>query len=115
MNNDNGNSLLKTSREALDESIEHLDAHTLSRLNQARQKALSQEKSASPAGIPWMPAAGSLAMLSVAIVVGSLFLSSPESSLNNLDEAEFMANNEEIELMEDLEFVTWLIEQEHAS
>lgn len=114
MNRDNDNSLLERSREALDESIEHLDAHTLSRLNQARQKALSQEKSATLINIPWIPATSSLAMLSVAVVVGSLFLSSPELSLNNLDEAEFMANNEEIELMEDLEFVTWLIEEEHA-
>ncbi len=95
-------------------SIDKLDAQTLSRLNQARQKALSQNERALFANIPWLPA-GSLAMLSIAVVVGSLFLSSPDTSFNNLDEAEFMASNEDIELMQDLEFIAWLIEEEHAS
>ena len=112
MNKDND--LLKTSRDALDESVEHLDANTLSRLNQARQKALSQKESSPPVNIHWIPA-GALAALSITVIVGSLILSSPESSLTNLDEAEFMATNEEIELVEDLEFVAWLIEQENAS
>ena len=112
MNNDNENDLLKTSRDALNESVEHLDASTLSRLNQARQKALSQENNRPVINISWIPA-GALTALSIAIVVG-LLLSSPEPALNNLDEAEFMASNEEIELMEDLEFVAWLIEQENA-
>ena len=112
MNKDND--LLKTSRDALNESVEHLDASTLSRLNQARQKALSQEESSPLINIPWIPA-GALAALSLTVVVGFLTLPSPESSLTNLDEAEFMATNEEIELAEDLEFVAWLIEQENAS
>jgi hypothetical protein len=110
MNNESN--LLKTSRDALNESIENLDANTLSRLNQARQKALSQEDNRPLVNIFWIPA-GALAALSIAVVVG-LLLSSPEISLNNLDEAEFMATNEEIELVEDLEFVAWLIEQENA-
>lgn len=114
MNKDSDDNLLTTAQQALNESVDHLDANTLSRLNQARQKALSQKKSTTLINIPWTPA-GAVAALSVAIVVGSLFLSSPESSLNNLDEVEFIASNEEIELAEDLEFVAWLIEQEHAS
>ncbi len=114
MNKDNENDILKTAQQALGESVEHLDANTLSRLNQARQKALSQEKSSLFDNITWIPA-GAVAALSITIVVGSLFLFSPEPSFNNLDEAEFMAGNEEIELMEDLEFVAWLIEQDHAS
>ncbi len=114
MNKDNENDILKTTQQALNESIEHLDASTLSRLNQARQKALSQGRNTLLNNIPWIPASA-VAALSVTVVVGLLFLSSPELSLNNLDEAEFMASNEEIELIEDLEFVEWLIEQEHAS
>jgi hypothetical protein len=114
MNKDNENNVLKNSRDALNDSIEHLDANTLSRLNQARQKSLSQKENSPLINIPWIPA-GALAALSITVVVGSLFLSSPESSLTNLDEAEFMATNEEIELVEDLEFVAWLIEQENAS
>ena len=114
MNNDNDNTLLESSHEALDESIEHLDAQTLSRLNQARQQALSQKKDRSRTGAIWIPA-GSLATFSVVVFVGLIFLSSPDPVLNNLDEAEFMASNEEMALIEDLEFITWLIEEENAS
>lgn len=114
MNRDSDNSLLETSQQALNDSIDKLDAQTLSRLNQARQKALSKNERTLFANIPWLPA-GSLAMLSIAVVVGSLLLSSPDISFNNLDEAEFMASNEDIELMEDLEFIAWLIEEENAS
>lgn len=114
MNKDNDNSLLETSQEALNDSIDRLDAHTLSRLNQARQKALSQEKRNAFTGISWLPA-GTLAMLALAVIAGSLFLSSPNTPFNNLEEVEFMASNEDIELMEDLEFIAWLIEEEHAS
>lgn len=114
MNKDSDDSLLRTSQEALNESIDGLDAHTLSRLNQARQKALSQEKYATSAIFTWLPAS-SLATLALVIIVGALYLSSPGTSLNNIDEAEFMASNDDIELMEDLEFIAWLIEEDHAS
>jgi len=114
MNKDNDDNLLTTAQQALNESTEHLDANTLSRLNQARQKALLQEKNSLFDNIPWI-STGAVAALSITIIVASLFLFSPESSFNDMDEAEFMAGNEEIELMEDLEFVAWLIEQDHAS
>jgi hypothetical protein len=43
-----------------DDSVEQLDAATLSRLNQGRQKALQETQTAGPAGqwARWVPAGG---------------------------------------------------------
>ena len=110
---DDDKNILDKSNHALNKSTEQLDAQTLSRLNQARQKALSQKTYFFPLNIPLVPA-GFFAALSIAVVTGSLYLSAPDDTLS-FDEAEFIASNEDVELMEDLEFVAWLIEQENAS
>ena len=121
---DDDQNILKKSKQALDESVEHLDAQTLSRLNQARQKALSQKTHVFPLNISWAniswkniswAPASAFAALSIAIIASSLFLSTPNNTLTSADEVEFMASNEDLELMEDLEFVAWLIEQDNAS
>lgn len=114
MKKDNDNSLLESSLEALNNSTDRIDAHTLSRLNQARQKALLEKNHNTFTGISWLPAS-TLATLALAIIVGTLFLSSSNTPLNDMEEVEFMASNEDIELMEDLEFIAWLIEEDHAS
>ena len=53
-----------------DDSVEQLDAATLSRLNQGRQKALQEIDAAGPAGewARWVPAGG-LAAAAVVVVV----------------------------------------------
>lgn len=108
-------------RQALDDSVEHLDGYTLSRLNQARKLAL--EHSAQPRHWTmerWLPAAAASSLAAVLIVM-LLLPGEPttEASLHFADivEAEpaFVAM-EDPELLEDLDMMLWLLDEEsHAS
>jgi hypothetical protein len=101
--------------ESLDDSIEHLDAHTLSRLNRARHKALAQAERPGLFNSQWIKA-GTLTVLLVTVINGWLFFSAPEVQQQmNTDDFELIIASEDFELMQDLDFVAWMIEQEHAS
>jgi hypothetical protein len=102
---------------ALNESIEHIDAATLSRLNQARHRALSA-KHRHTAGLPWL-AAGSLAAIAIAVLATRLLLTSPATLDDNMpiasiDDAEFIVVSEDIELLNDIDFVSWMVTQDNA-
>jgi len=115
---------LQRSRKQLDDSAEALDGATLSRLNQARQKALQNY----PAGRrPWrlfnvpLPA-GIMAGLSIAVVSGWLVLSqtpqttpgpiASEQLVFNDEDLNMLSSDTELELLEQLEFVSWLLTEE---
>ncbi|MCZ6829937.1 MAG: DUF3619 family protein [Gammaproteobacteria bacterium] len=116
--------IARLGREALDQSIEHLDAHALSRLNHARQQALAETQRPAfwrPAyRSGWLPltAAGFTAL---ALVIGLPMTTSVEQPAEDLmlsllaDNAN-MAALEDAELLEDLEMMLWLVDVEnHAS
>lgn len=101
-------------RRLLDDSLADFDASTLSRLNQARQKALAE--------LPkprrwhwWQPALG-LALASALMVMllpqrmVEPSVTPAAAKLSELDMA-LLDNADELELLEDLEFYAWL-EQE---
>lgn len=101
-------------RRLLDDSLADFDAATLSRLNQARQKAL--------AALPkprrwrwWQPALG-LALASALMVMLlpqrmiEPTVTPASDTLSELDMA-LLDDGDELELLEDLEFYAWL-EQE---
>ncbi len=100
--------------ESLDESIEHLDAHTLSRLNQARHRALAHAEKPRLFNPQWLKA-GTFAVLLVTVINGWLFFSTPNIQQMNTDDFELIVANEDFELLQDLDFVAWMIEEEHAS
>ena len=100
--------------ESLDESIEHLDAHTLSRLNQARHHALAQAEKPRLFNPQWLKAA-TAAVLLVTVINGWQFFSASNIQQMNTDEIEMVMANEDFELIQDLDFVAWMIEEEHAS
>jgi type VI protein secretion system component VasF len=106
--------LQKTVIDSLNESIEHLDAHTLSRLNQARHHALAQAEKPRLFNPHWLKAA-SFAVLLVTIINGWLFFSNSNIQQMNTDDFEMIVANEDFELLQDLDFVVWMIEEEHAS
>ena len=94
-----------------DDSVEQLDAATLSRLNQGRQKALEEVRAAGPAGqwARWVPAGGLAAAAVVAVVVwqGTLVEhSAPEAS--NAADFEIMLSEDSLDMLEDLEFYSWI-------
>ncbi len=106
VNDDREQQMIDRLGRSLDDSVDNLDAATLSRLNQARQQALetrSQQRT------NWLMAT---AFASVLLVVGSVMLSN--TTTHTPDEAAYIADIDDLELIDDLEFVSWLAEQDNA-
>ena len=100
----------------LNETSEHLDAATLSRLNQSRQAALNQLKPASSRlKQTWLPATG----LAAAVLLTSVFLFRAEEMITasdqGVDEIEIIAASDDLELYEKLDFYIWLAEDNNSA
>ena len=106
--------LLKSVIDSLDNSVEHLDANTLSRLNQARHRALALAEKPRLFNPQWLKAAA-FAVLLVTVINGWQFFSTSNIQQMNTDDFEMVVANEDFELLQDLDFVAWMIEEEHAS
>ena len=101
--------LAANAKRAFDQSVERLDAATLSRLNRGRQAALAAAGSGRRAWIRWMPATAAAVLLAVFAVrapVDDDAMSAPASDL------EILLGEESIEMLEDLEFYSWLDTQD---
>jgi hypothetical protein len=96
------------SKALFDESLERLDGATLSRLNQGRQRALAELDRAAPHGpwLRWVPVTG----VAVAALIAVMVINQPvpvEEPVTVID-FEMLMEHEELELLEDLEFYSWL-------
>lgn len=91
-------------RDALDASVEVLDQSTLLRLQQARQTALATLSSRPAAPSRWVPAMSVAATFVIALGVWQFVPSShgPDASVVSLD-------TQEVDLMENLDFVAWMV------
>jgi len=112
--------LLKHSKKILDESAESLDAATLSRLNQARQKALDNKMESHGTSFSfmtsWIPASAA-ASLGIAVTTAWLLTSLPDDTeqfqiAKAYEDMEMLTSETDLELLEQLEFVSWLVEEE---
>jgi len=103
---------LTTQAKALfDDSVERLDAATLSRLNRGRQKALQEIDAARPAGqwARWVPAGGLAAAAVVAVVVwqgAPVEHVAPEAGA--VTDFEILLSEDSLDMLEDLEFYSWM-------
>ena len=100
------NELARQTKELFDESVEGLDASTLSTLNQARQRAVAATRPASV--LRWVPAAGVAAATLVAVMV---ILPGPmevEVLPTTATDMEILLGEDSIEMLEDLEFYSWI-------
>lgn len=102
------------SRELFEESVGRLDARTRSRLNQARQRALDEVKKGAKRRY-WL--AAPLGGLAVAALIAVLLVNgrqpippAPESAALPLDDFDIVADADTFELIEDVEFYSWLAE-----
>lgn len=111
---DDDRAMLETIVDSLDESLEHLDGHTLSRLNQARQRALTQTARPQLFNAQWVKA-GAIAALIFTLVNGWMMFSTSNIQQMQTDEFELIVVNDDFDLMQDIDFIAWMIEQEHAS
>jgi hypothetical protein len=111
----------RRAREAFDGSVAALDAHTRSRLNHARQAALSELRTPPRwSWRAWAPA-GAIAM---SILAAVLLWRAPDDAISprvaeggaaEVGVVEIVASGEDLELVsEDLEFYEWLAMQPEA-
>lgn len=107
----NDQELAKQAKAMFDESVDSLDAATLSRLNQGRQKALAELDRTRSYGqwSRWVPATGVAAAAIVAVVVwqGNP-ADNPAPAPNAMTDFEIMLSEDSLEMIEDLEFYSWM-------
>jgi len=92
-----------------DESVEALDAATLSRLNRSRQAALAELERPGRQWSRWMPATGVAAAVLVAVFV----MQTPDvvndvAATTAVTDMEILLGEESIEMLEELEFYSWI-------
>ncbi len=96
-------------KKLFDDSVDRLDAATLSRLNQGRHAALDALQGSRPVGAwgRWVPATGVAAAVLVAVMVvrGPNAVDLPIVSVTDF---EILLEGENLEMLEDLEFYSWL-------
>lgn len=128
MNDDNPNAdseqaFIAKAKALLDSSEHDIDRDTLVRLNEIRQQALHPE-STSGRGWRWRGAASVVTAMVVAVLWGgSAWWSKPTIGLPSADPAAQMTqglpgealSDEDIALLEDIEFVAWLMEQDDVN
>jgi len=105
---------LQHSRKLLDDSVDSLDATTLSRLNQARQKALDSRATGAHRTNFFLTTTGVVfASFAVAAIVVLLWTTvSPQQSpvlAQQYEDIDMLTSDAELDLLEDLEFVSWLV------
>jgi hypothetical protein len=111
LSNEPGESELERKARALFEnSVERLDAGTRSKLTQARNRALDEvKKGTAHRRWIWAPAGGVALAAIVAVVLSSGGLrSSPETGALALEDIDIVADSENFEMLEDVEFYMWL-------
>lgn len=106
------------SREVFESSVERLDARTRSRLNQARQRALEEAKRGSTRRY-WLaaPLGGLAAAALVAMIVirtGAPTVGPAEAEMT-LDDMDIVADGDNFELLQDVEFYSWLADDSSNS
>lgn len=92
-----------------DQSVEELDAATLSRLNRGRHAALAELERPGRRYLQWAPAAGvaAAAVLAVVIWTGNVTTDDVVETSVAAD-IEILLTEDELEMIEDLEFYSWI-------
>jgi hypothetical protein len=105
-------------RNQLDTSARDLDGHTLSRLNRARQQALSQMGRPAPRRWHWLVLASAA---SIALAVALLpqlrqpVLEPVPVAGDSIEDFELLTSEENLALYSDLDFYAWLDTQDLGS
>lgn len=91
-----------------DASVDELDAATLSKLNRGRHRALDELGSARANWMRWAPAAGVAAAVVLAVTLTMRQPVDVEALPATVTDMEILLGEESIEMLEDLEFYSWL-------
>ena len=103
--------IIEKAKALFDDSVDSLDAATLSRLNQGRHRALAELQRASSVGpwLRWLPATGIAAAALLAVMVmrgpdGVDTIASPATA----SDFEMLLEEDSLDMLEELEFYYWL-------
>ena len=104
------NSVEKQAKALFDQSVDQLDAATLSKLNRGRHAALAKLHGRRVRWQRWAPAAGAAA--AVVAVMLALQPADVDMVVPPVDDMDILLGEDSIEMLEDLEFYAWLDMQE---
>ena len=112
---DRERAFLEKARAVLDESEEALDANILSRLRQARTRALHREEMEKPRLRTWFPfpVAAGMATALVATLVALFYLTRPPGlePHKSIGDLEILASSDHLDLYANLDFYDWLAKE----
>jgi hypothetical protein len=93
-----------------DDSVEQLDAATLSKLNQGRQAALTAAAGTPRQWLRWVPATGMATAVLVAVLVlrGPAVVDVPLAADPISTDFEILMGEDALEMIEELEFYSWI-------
>jgi hypothetical protein len=104
MMNRSDEKFVKDAKSLFDDSVDGLDAATLSTLNRTRHEALEAAGSGSPAMMRWVPVTG----VAVAALAAVMMIDPAPNGVETLpagaDDMEILLGEDSIEMLEDLEF-----------
>lgn len=109
---------LNAAKRVLDEAETHLDAATLARLRAARRTAIAEGlNSKLAAWRSWLLPLGGMVAAGLVVVTLGLFWFSPSNNLiqANVDDVELLTAHESPEFFSDMEFYSWLDEDDNDS
>ena len=98
----------KEAKTLFDTSVEELDAASLSTLNQSRQRALAGVHAQPTPWLRWVPAAGMAAAALLAVMVILPDPANIQALPAAVTDMEILLGEDSIEMLEDLEFYTWI-------
>ena len=98
----------KQAKADFDETVEQLDGATLSRLNRARHAALAEMRQPTRQWSRWVPATGVAAAALVAVIVMQNPAGFDEPLPAAVADLEILLGEDSLEMLEDLEFYSWL-------
>lgn len=103
--------------EALDASVDRIDAETRQKLNAARRNALAQQKQKVFLASSWSKAifATALSVFVAVLVVKTQFPVTTEQGVieeENLEALELIAAQDTLDMYEELEFYSWLVDED---
>ena len=104
--NESDEKFVNKAKGLFDESVDRLDAGTLSALNRSRHEALKEAREQRSPWLRWAPALGV-----TAAVVGAVMLALPQPDLVETvppDDMDILLGEDSIEMLEDLEFYAWM-------
>jgi len=113
MNKEQDQKLIQHVREVLDESVANIDAATLSRIRQARARALAQRPTRSTDWFGLLSGAVATACVMVFAVI--IILQSPATPTTAAEDIDLISSSDNLELFEELEFYEWLEDYELPS